>query len=431
MKTTEEFAKQIQEKWGLALGSEYTGASKPVTFTCINGHTNTATATNVLQRGYKCKECLIGRKVTPKIRWNKELEKAVILALETKDTEEVAAEFGTTMSAIHNMLARTGNVNPRDRLVEAKLSRALLAQDRELVSFIGDTVTVTCSKGHTHTQEISNILQHNTGCPSCFSLGTSRVEQEIQKFITSVYDGWIIHKDRTIVKPKELDIVLPDLGIAIEINGTYWHREDKVGKLYHKQKTESVEDFGYQLIHIKDYDWIKTPDIVKSVIRSKLGALPNKIFARKCILKDIAFPSDFLKSNHIQGPGQPTSINKGLFFNSELVAVATFAKPRFSNEADLELVRFCSKLDTSIVGGLSKMLPKDMSILSYASRDYSIGKGYLAAGFAFIRYTEPGLEYYCRNEKLSRYAAQGMSEEELASFHKYYNSGNLVFIKTP
>lgn len=430
-KTTEEFAKQLLVKWGLTLESEYDGAAKPVTFKCANGHTNSTSATNVLQRGYKCKECLTGRKIISKIQWTDVLIKEIMLALESNLTEEVAVKYNTTASAINNMIAKNGFTNPRDRMLEAKLCRALIAQDRELISFVGDMATIKCTKGHTHVQEIGNILHHNTGCPSCFSLGTSRVETELQEFIASIYKGWVVHKDRTILKPKELDIVLPDEGIAIEFNGTYWHREEKIGKSYHKDKTEAVEAFGYQLIHIKDYDWMKSPHIVKSILRSKLGISNTRIFARKCILKDIPFPHDFLTLNHIQGSGQPTSINKGLFYNGELVAVATFGKPRFSNEAELELIRFCSKLDTTVVGGLSKMLPKDKSILSYANRDYSVGKGYLAAGFKFIRKTDPGLEYYCKNEKMSRYAAQSASKEELARFHKYYNSGNLVFIKTP
>lgn len=430
MKSTEEFSKELFDKWGLALISEYTGAHKPVNFTCANGHTNTAAATNALQRGYKCKECLTGRVVVSKFEWNDSNTKQVLDALKVYSTKEVAEKFNITIPAINNRLAKLNISNPRDRFAERNLVNVLLHQDRELISLIGDLATIRCAKGHTHVQTPSNIMQHNSGCPSCFSAyGESNIELEIREFIASVYTGWTVYKDRTILNGKELDIVLPDLGLAIEINGTYWHREEKVGRTYHLDKTEDVEAFGYQLLHIKDYDWYVKSDIVKSMIRSKIG-VTNKIFARKCFVRQITFPGEFLNANHIQGAGQPTSLNYGLFSGQVLVAVATFSKPRFSDEADLELVRFCSLLNTTVIGGLSKLLSKVRgSILSYANRDYSNGRGYLATGFKLLRKTEPGIEYYKRYVKVSRYKAQSMEPEELLKYSKYFTSGNLLFIK--
>lgn len=428
MKSTKAFSDELYNKWGLVLNSEYLGAHKPVTFKCNNGHENTAAATNVLQRGYKCKECITGHAVVSKMIWDSKLITSIVNDLSTYTTSEVAIKYSTTESAINNMLAKEGITNPRDRHKEQKLTAVLKTQNRQLINLVGDRATVLCSNGHTITQEPSNILQHNTGCPSCFNLGTSKAEISLIEFIESIYSGWMLTKDRSILEGKELDVVLPDIGLAIEYNGTYWHREEKVGNAYHQDKTNRVEDFGYQLLHIKDYDWVSKQEIVKSMIRSKLG-ITSKIHARKCVLKAIQFPRDFLETNHIQGAGQPTSKNYGLFHNNELVAVATYAAPRFSDEADLELVRFCSKLNTTVVGGLSKLLLKNVSILSYANRDYSNGKGYLSTGFKLLRVTSPGLEYYYKYEKLSRYKAQSMDAEHLSKYHKYYNAGNLVFIR--
>lgn len=431
-KTTEIYASEIRNKWNLNLTSEYLGAHSVVSFECPNGHSNEATATNLLQRGYKCKECITGYKVESKIKWTTELVEKLVETLKTNSTADTAKLFSTTESAINNVLAKNDISNPSDRLAEVKLLEVLKLQGREILSdFKGSStlVTVKCSKGHIATQQASNIISHNTNCPKCFSIGISNQEQELYEFIKSIYSGWIEPKDRTILEGKELDIVLPDLGIAIEYNGTYWHNEEKVGKLYHKNKTDSVETIGYQLLHIKDYDWIYKREIVKSIIRSKLG-ITNKIYARKCKLKSINFPKEFLDTNHIQGAGQPTSINYGLFLNEELIAVATFGKPRYDKQADLELIRYCSKLNTTVTGGLSRLL-KQVSgkIISYANRDYSIGKAYTKVGFKLDRVTDPGLEYYKRGVKLSRYKAQSMPEEELVQYVKYYNSGNLVFYK--
>ncbi len=427
-KTTAQFAIEIKDKWGLHLTSEYIGAGHKVTFNCINGHINSTLATNVLQRGYNCKECKVGYYVTPKLNWSDSTIQNVLIELKTKTTKEVAEIFKVTISSINNMLAKENISNPRDRHKEDKLIAKLTTQNRTLVDIQGNMANIMCINKHKHKQEISNILSHNTGCPTCFNVSkTSKIEHEVQEFINSVYSGWTIYNDRSILEGKELDIVLPDIGIALEINGTYWHSEEKVGLNYHMNKTNAVEAYGYQLIHIKDYDWYNNKEIVKSIISSKLG-LNKKVHARKCTVKSIEFPRQFLSNNHIQGPGQPTSNNLGLFLNNELLAVATFSKPRFSDEADLELVRFCTKLNTTVVGGLSKLLSKvEGTLLSYANRDYSIGKAYEAVGFKLIRTTSPGLEYYNRYIKISRYKAQSI--EDLSEYTKYYNSGNLVYLR--
>lgn len=432
-KTTEQFAEELFERHELTLCSEYEGAGKLVTFMCLNGHENTALATNVLQRGYLCKQCTLGYKVSSKTVWDEDLIAKCLNLLKIHTTLEAAKELGVTVHAINNMISKNELTNSTDRHTETKLIEKLKLQGRTLISECKGThtlVKIKCKEGHEVFQQVSNVISHNTGCPKCFSLGTSSSESELVEFIKSIYPGWIELRDRSIVKPKELDIVLPDLGIAIEYNGTYWHREDKVGRTYHLDKTELVESIGYQLIHIKDYDWCSKQEVIKSLLRAKLGLLQHKIFARSTILREIKFPREFLDLNHLQGSGQPSSLNYGLFYKEELVAVATFGKPRFDKNQELELYRFCTKLNTHIPGALSKLLkPIRKSLVTYAARDYSNAKGYLATGFKLIRSTEPGLEYYKRGERLSRYKAQSMTQEDLAMYYKYYNSGNLVLYR--
>lgn len=434
MKSTQQYAEEINKKWGLTLTSEYIGAHNLVTFKCINNHNNQATATNLLQRGYKCKECTTGRSIVSKFDWSDSNTNLILEALKTKETKIVANEFGITEAAINNRLAKLQISNPRERISKQRLLDVLSDQERLLESeYLGSKtlVSIKCKNKHLVKQEASNIISFNTNCPKCFHARASKIETEILNFVKSNYSGWIEIHDRTILEGKELDIVVPDLGIAIEINGTYWHSEEKVGVNYHKNKTEAVEALGYQLIHIKDYDWFNKQDIIKSLLRNKLKITSAKIPARKCTIKKIPFPRDFLNANHIQGAGQPTSENYGLFYNNELVAVATFGKPRYDNNADTELIRYCTILNTNVQGGLSKLLSiiTNRTIVSYASRDYSIGDAYTKVGFKLDRVTAPGLEYYSRYNKISRYTAQSLTKEELSKYTKYHNSGNLVFYK--
>jgi hypothetical protein len=156
----------------------------------------------------------------------------------------------------------------------------------------------------------------------------------------------------------------------------------------------------------------------------------------------------FLDQNHIQGAGQPTSTNFALLIDDEIVAVMTFGKPRFSSE-DWELIRYCTKLGTTVVGGASKLFkhrPEGTGI-SYAARDYSTGDLYKKLGFSLSHYTEPGYAYYKKLEKISRYKAQKhkleallplydpkLSESDnmqLNGYYKVYDSGNMVFTWHP
>ena len=90
-----------------------------------------------------------------------------------------------------------------------------------------------------------------------------------------------IHSTRNIIKPLELDIYLPELQLAFEFNGLYWHNELYKDKNYHLNKTEKCLEKGIQLMHIWENDLLYKQDIVKSMILNKLVKTPNKIYARK------------------------------------------------------------------------------------------------------------------------------------------------------
>lgn len=447
-KTTEQFAAELKERHNLTLTSEYLGAAKPVTFTCENGHQNSATATNVLQRGYNCKECKHGRKIESKIEWDDQKIEKLKSLLGTMETTNIAKIFNTTDRAIYNVINKFSLDNSRANLTKFNLLKELKNQNRELISdytTASDLVTIKCSSGHIVEQTAGNILYKGTDCPKCFSaLGKSKKESELQEFIEENYTGSIITGDRSMLKGKELDIVLPDLKLAFEYNGSYWHSSAKVDKYYHVNKTNAVEALGFQLIHVYEYNDF---EIVKSRILQLLGK-SSRIYARNTVVKEISWPKEFLNLNHIQGAGAPTSHNFGLFLNDTLVAVMTFSKPRFTPNYEFELVRYCSKINTSVVGGASKLLKyfNPNSVISYAARDWSTGKLYKQLGFTLSHTTEPGYKYTNHGKVLSRYACQkhklpnllgsvfdeNLTEEEnmrLANWLRIYDSGNLVFTK--
>ena len=60
----------------------------------------------------------------------------------------------------------------------------------------------------------------------------------------------IVTNSRTIIGPLELDIYLPDLDLAIEYNGAYWHQDSKKPVDYHQSKSIACLSKGIRLLHI-------------------------------------------------------------------------------------------------------------------------------------------------------------------------------------
>jgi hypothetical protein len=202
--------------------------------------------------------------------------------------------------------------------------------------------------------------------------------------------------DRSLLNGKELDIYIPSHNVGIEFNGLYWHSELFVDKNYHLNKTELCEEKGVQLIHIFEDEWLNKQDIVKSRVKNILGVTDETIYARKCEIREVSTKekTKFLNDNHIQG-AVGSKINLGLYYNNELVSIMTFGKRPILNKSEYEMLRFCNKLNTNVVGGASRLFKSFIKrynpneIISYADRRWSMGNMYEKLGFEFIENTEP------------------------------------------
>ena len=214
-------------------------------------------------------------------------------------------------------------------------------------------------------------------------------------------------------------------------------------------KTELCESKGIKLIHVFEDEWIYKQDIVKSRLKNILGLTSNKIYARKCIIKNVIYKDvkKFLNENHIQGETK-SSINIGLYYNNELISLMTFGKRPMINNFSLELIRFCNKLNTSVIGGANKLLQyfiktyKPNEIISYADRRWSQGDLYEKLGFEFISNTIPNFSYIINKKRINRLKFQkhilikdGYDGNKTANqimldnnIYKIYDSGNKKYI---
>jgi hypothetical protein len=287
--------------------------------------------------------------------------------------------------------------------------------------------------------------------------GESKQHSELIAFIKSFNINNIKTNVRNIIKPKELDIYLPDHSIAIEFDGLYWHSDRFKDKFYHINKTKDCEEKGIRLIHIFEDEWLEKKEIVESRLKNLLGLNSRRVGARKTIIKEIT-PKDknlFLDTYHIQGKDN-SNVKLGAFHEDELIGVMTFAKPRVfmgkkAVEGTWELTRFATVADTYTPGLASKMLkyfergwsPK--VIESFADRRWSRGNLYKQLGFDLVSETQPNYFYFKDNKK--RYHRYKFRKSELKGFENYspdktekqimdeagwfriYDCGNYKFIK--
>lgn len=276
--------------------------------------------------------------------------------------------------------------------------------------------------------------QQKTRIPNCQKcnppsyLEVSSEEKELQTLILSLCPNAEFNV-RHIISPYELDIYIPELKLAIEYNGLYWHSENKgKHKHYHINKTIMCRDIGIRLIHIFSDEWVNKKDIVKSRLYNILNKISTKIYARKCVIKEIDIKTKtlFLNENHIQGSDR-SRIKLGLYYGDLLVSAMTFGIPRVAMgnknkkyiEGEYELIRFCNKININVIGGASKLFKhfiktyKPISIFSFADNRWSAPDKnlYLTLGFNKISESDPG--YWYTKDYLHRHHRFNFSKNRL------------------
>lgn len=253
-------------------------------------------------------------------------------------------------------------------------------------------------------------LQKIPLCTVCNPISdlSSIKERELLEYIRSVYVGQIVESYRDGL---EIDIYLPELKIGFEFNGIYWHSDQWKEKNYHLEKTEFFSERGIRIIHIWEDDWTDRRKIIESMISNMFNS-NRTVFARKCEVRQIGVSDarDFLNGNHIQGFVNSV-VKIGLYHGDELVSVMTFDNfegRKKMGDGGWNLSRFCNVVGVNVVGGASKLLkhfirkwdPK--RIISYADRDWSVGKLYETIGFVRMSDGRPDYKYVVGGKRVHK-----------------------------
>lgn len=300
-----------------------------------------------------------------------------------------------------------------------------------------------CDCGELHNFRIfadnfyKRLESNNPLCTVCYPISDSRSikEEELSKFIQSIYNGEIVKSYRDKF---EIDIYLPQMNLGFEFNGLRWHSNVYRENDYHLEKTKYFFERGIRIVHIWEDDFDYKRNIVHSQIKNILGKTESKIFARNCQALELESVNKFLETNHIQGKVR-SIVKLGLYHNSELVSVMTFDKfegRKKMSDCGWNLNRFCSKLNTNVIGGASKLLKYFMTkynpkrIISYADRDWSSGELYISLGFNKVSESKPDYKYIVGGKRIHKSnfkkSMTGISESKL-DIPKVYDCGKMKF----
>ena len=230
-------------------------------------------------------------------------------------------------------------------------------------------------------------------------------EQEIGEYVQSLgldvkIGGYFGGAD-----PMQADIKIPSLKVAIEYNGEYWHTEKRVGKNYHLRKFNAAKTNGYKLLQFFEYEWINRNFQVKSFIRSALGKNSRMVNGRDTEVRVVSKQEakEFLNNYHILGSPHTFKNAYGLYYNNELLALATMNKHHRNNKEDI-LTRFCGKYDVTVRGGLDKLcraIKRDYSeFFTFIDLRMSNGQGWLLNGWSLVHQNKP--DYFYFNKKTRR-----------------------------
>jgi len=188
-----------------------------------------------------------------------------------------------------------------------------------------------------------------------FKKNKTSLEIKIQEMFGISHWNKTIPQTQLSYKP---DFMLTD-NIALNIDGLYWHSEEFRKKETHFELRKNFEEKNIRLFQFYSSELEESPAIIKSIVQNALGKSEKKIYARKCVIKDIAQTeaNGFLKKNHMMGPGNAKHI--GLYFfdtNLKERLVCILSYKIYPHKQICKIERFCSEINTNVIGGFGKLL---------------------------------------------------------------------------
>lgn len=335
-------------------------------------------------------------------------------------------------------------------LVSKKVTEACISSGKTMFLPNGEKlVDYAKSKGREPSR--ARVLYHHYGPQFAedwidnYDGTASSLEQfGIDVFVKAGLDAEVCNK-----MPKELkelgfrykpDILVRsgDKQLYVDLDGLYYHSEaKKLDKNYHLQKRQDYESAGLTLFQIREDEIKYKTDIVLSIVKAKLGLASNRFVARELDVVKVpqAEADEFLLNNHLMG--KISAKHLGLRTKSgELICMFSYKK----KGDGIDISRFVSKMDTYVVGGLSRLMSHAVKesnpncIISFVDMRYANGSSLIKLNFAMSGITL-GWKWTDKKATYNRtfcQATSDLTELEHAKekgLYRIYDAGQAKFIK--
>lgn len=281
----------------------YKNSKTKSTIICDKGHEFLSNYELFYGRGYRCSYCAHNKKITPEeaminlknIHPTYDFSKFIYKNYSSKSTV-ICNKGHEYESSYHNLqsgykcprCSTNKKITPEEAIIKMKE----LEPNYDFSKFIYKNAKtkgiIICDKGHEYEVLYKNFVYLGYRCPHCKKL-KSKPETEIIDFIKTFYNGTIEQSNRKLIKSKfsknrflELDIYLPEINLAIEYNGEYFHSDEfaiKQGwnsiKEKHDYKLNECNKLNIKLIYINEKDFknnkFKILKKLKNEVNSYLG----------------------------------------------------------------------------------------------------------------------------------------------------------------
>lgn len=295
-------------------------------------------------------------------------------------------------------------------------------------------LSINC-KFHGKFEQLANDHLGGHGCPSC-SLRVSQPNIEIKALLESL--GLTVEAEKRIgPSRKTVDIYLPELNLAIEYNGNYWHSSKFVSSEAHREKQELCASGGWRLVYINSDEWKFRQHAVVAYLKMLTGKV-STVHADSAEIVEVTQQeaSEFLDT-HSLTDNTACGAYLGLAQNGCLKAIVGF------NHGISNIELTCFATEGIVVGGFSKLLSVLLertgvnSVTAYSDNRTSTGEVYQKAGFTKVKINDPDYKYlepgwddrlrdkskYQKDKLIERFGEEtclGKTEQEIAWEHDIY-----------
>lgn len=281
------------------------------------------------------------------------------------------------------------------------------------LDIVRDSATYVLYECPDHGQRLQVCSDHarGFGCPECTSCGShgNKHTDEISEYLSTLSLN-TLKEHRVSSSRKRWDVAVPEVKLAVEFDGVYYHSEKfKSDRSYMRTKASEAELNGYRQINIWEDEWHNKKAIVKRLLASACGkSAEPTIYARKTSIAELEKieVQKFLDENHIQGFVAGSNY-LGLKSGGSLVACMVYSYKSAGRstkkvEDCIDIQRYATSCH--VVGGFQKLLKRALldekvkTVISYSDPRLFTGGMYEKAGF--VASPEGGPDYcYVKSSK--------------------------------